>query len=131
MAKVSAWIAVPVCVVLAACAGTPAPADGTPATPVVSQRSVVSGTIGVMVEPSPDGLRVAALDPAGAAARAGLEKGDVVLRAQGRPLPSVREFNTRVVDSRPGRPLRLDVRRGAQALSIDVTVEQVRSALLL
>src|SRR5207302_1050244 len=61
------------------------------------------------------------------AARAGLAPGDLVLRIDGVPVKSVERFLERIWDS-PGRPLRVDVRRGADSLSITVVPEVAAGA---
>jgi len=61
------------------------------------------------------GLRVASLAPRGAAARAGLVVGDLLLTVEGRPIGSP-EGLLRLLE--PGRPLRLGVQRGAERLTL-------------
>ncbi len=62
---------------------------------------------------------VGALQPGRAAARAGLATGDVIVRVDGVPLRSVDQFLSRVWQS-AGKPLALDVQRGAATLALTV-----------
>ena len=115
---------------VAACA-TP-PEQGAPATSGARKeapRSLLPGTIGAVVEPAEGGVRVQALDQDGPGARAGLQVGDVIMRCANAPVATTRDFNQRVLATRPGGRLRLDVRRNAQPLRLDVDVVQLRTAL--
>ena len=58
--------------------------------------------------------------PGGPAALAGLEKGDRIVQADGRPYHSIDSFKNKV-----GQPVRLQVARGDSALEIDVRPEDV------
>jgi regulator of sigma E protease len=60
--------------------------------------------------------------PEGAAARAGLRKGDVVLAIDGKPVADWIELTDKVRAS-PGRALQLQVRRGGATLEVGVTPE--------
>lgn len=61
--------------------------------------------------------------PAGAAAKAGLHKGDVVLAIEGKPVADWIDL-TEKVRAAPGRALRLEVRRGGELLQVTVTPER-------
>jgi regulator of sigma E protease len=58
--------------------------------------------------------------PEGAAAQAGLRAGDRILAVDGRPVSTWAELVAEVV-ARPGRPARLEVERGGEALAVVVT----------
>jgi regulator of sigma E protease len=62
--------------------------------------------------------------PGGAAARAGLAPGDRVAAIGGEPIETWAEFVTRVRAS-PGRPLLLEIQRGAERRRLEVTPEAV------
>jgi regulator of sigma E protease len=61
--------------------------------------------------------------PGGAAARAGLRKGDLVAAIDGKPVADWVQL-TETVRAAPGRVLRLDVRRGGEPLQLAVTPER-------
>ena len=69
---------------------------------------------------------IASVLPGGAAARAGLGAGDEVLGIDGRPVEGSSAL-IEVIRDRPGRALRLEVRRGADVLSVEVVPDPQRS----
>jgi regulator of sigma E protease len=87
-----------------------------------------------MKEPGPDSDAMAALGldvwigmplvenavADGAGARAGLQKGDVVLGADGKPFAHAADF-VQAVRAAPGRTLQLQVRRGSQTVTLPLT----------
>jgi S1-C subfamily serine protease len=64
--------------------------------------------------PGPRGVVVTEVDPEGAAAKAGLRPGDVVLEIDRDPVADVAAFRTLVAAARPGESLRLYVHRQSQ-----------------
>ncbi|HEV7994334.1 MAG TPA: trypsin-like peptidase domain-containing protein [Gemmatimonadaceae bacterium] len=66
------------------------------------------------------GLLVLALDPHGAAARAGIIQGDVLLGHAGRPFANGSELGTLLRDASPGTMLRFDVGRGGHRFTCEV-----------
>lgn len=60
----------------------------------------------------------------GAAARAGIQTGDVVTAVDGAPILYFRELQAKVEGS-GGRPLRLDLRRGQEQLALTVTPDML------
>ena len=106
-------------VLLGACASEPAHEPG----------SVVSGTIGVAVRSSPEGVIVSAVGQGSPAERAGIEVGDRLLRYNGEAIGEVRQFERLVLDSAPGSIVRLEVSRGGAVRTLDVPVEQMRTAI--
>jgi S1-C subfamily serine protease len=70
-------------------------------------------------------VRVTAIDPNGAGARAGLAMGDVITHIGGRPTIDP-DFGRRWRDfwgQRPGAPMGLTVVRGTETLTLTATVE--------
>lgn len=65
---------------------------------------------------------VLALDPNGAAARAGIIQGDVLLGHAGRPFGTSADLAALLRDVGPGGALRLDVGRGGRTISCDVVM---------
>ncbi|MBV9994285.1 MAG: site-2 protease family protein [Caulobacteraceae bacterium] len=78
--------------------------------------SLFFGAFGEAVAPTRIGLVV----PGEAAARAGLQPGDLMTAADGRELSTFDDLRLYVQD-RAGAPIRLTVRRGAQTLEVAVT----------
>jgi S1-C subfamily serine protease len=110
--------------VLAACARPEAAPAPEPAS-AAAEDSVVPGTIGVLVRPGPSGVVVTAVGESGPAARSGVRVGDLVVRYNGEPISSPRQFYRLMVDSRPGSIARLELRREGAVRTLDVPVEQL------
>jgi S1-C subfamily serine protease len=89
------------------------------------QDSVVPGTIGVLVHQKEGRVIVAAVGKTSPAAEKGVSVGDVVLRYNGEPVASARQFNRLVVDSPPGSLVRLELLRGGEVRTLEVPVEQL------
>ena len=72
---------------------------------------------------TPSGALVADLWPDGAAQRAGLRQGDVVIAADGGPVVDAAALNYAVGTHRPGEIIRLTVRRGSADQSLTLRAE--------
>jgi regulator of sigma E protease len=68
--------------------------------------------------------RLMAIAPGSAAAEAGLQPGDVIVRAGGAPIANFTDLQSHVTPS-AGQPLAMDVQRGDQMLSLTVTPGEV------
>ena len=84
---------------------------------------MVPGSIGAVVAHANAGVLVTALRADSRSA--GLRVGDVVLRYNGEPVASPRQFYRLVTDSRPGSVARLHVLRDGGQHVVDVPVEQL------
>lgn len=93
--------------------------------PAPAEDSLVPGTIGIIVRPDPSGVIVSALGARGPAARSGVRVGDVVVRYNGEPVSSPRQFYRLMTDSRPGSVAQLELRREGAVHTIEVPVEQL------
>jgi S1-C subfamily serine protease len=104
---------------LAACGQAPVQAPEK-AEQGAAEESVVPGTIGVTVRQDGNAVVVSAV-------RKGSEVkvGDVVLRYNGEPVASPREFYRLVVDSAPGSRARLEVLREGAARTLEVPVHEL------
>lgn len=71
-----------------------------------------------------DGVVIDAVQEDAPAAKAGLKKGDIVTRANGRDINSVSALRNTVALVRPGSELNLDVYRNGRPMQITVTVEE-------
>lgn len=85
--------------------------------------SVVPGTIGVLVRQESSNVVVAALGRGSAAS--GVRVGDVVVRYNGEPVISPRQFYRLVADSRPGSLARLEVMREGALRAFEVPVHEL------
>ncbi len=110
-------------VLLTGCAQPEAPPPRVEPAPAVDR--LVPGTIGILVRPDPSGVIVSALGARGPAARSGVRVGDVVVRYNGEPLSSPRQFYRLMVDSRPGSVARLELRCEGAVHTLEVPVEQL------
>jgi serine protease Do len=105
--------------------------------PQLRQGKVIRGKIGVSVAVVPregyqdfglssrKGALVATVTPGGAAAKAGLEPGDVIVEYNGRPVTNRDELVQMVVGTRPGTTVPVKVMRNKQEKTLNVTVEQL------
>jgi serine protease Do len=105
--------------------------------PQLQQGRVIRGRIGVSISAVPregfeelglktrTGAIVAAVTPGGAAAKAGLEPGDIVLQFNGRPVTKTDELQKLVVGTKPGTSVSVRVLRNKQERTVNVTVEEL------
>lgn len=87
--------------------------------------SISEPRLGATLRPHETGVLVSAIDPSGAGARAGLQRGDVITRIGGRSTldPDFGERWRSYWGVRPGAEMPLEVRRGTQTLSLTAIVE--------
>jgi serine protease Do len=105
--------------------------------PELQQGKVVRGRIGVSISAVPQegfedfglkaraGAIVAAVTPGGAAAKAGLEPGDVVIQFNGRPIAKTDDLQKMVVSTKPGTTVPIRVLRNKQERTLNVTVDEL------
>ena len=113
-----------VLILTAACAG-----DGLKPEAPATYDSPISGTIGVAVANGDAGVMIVGVRAGSAAARAGLREGDRIRRCNGEPVANARELERRVLDSRPGSILELEIGRGAESRSVVLPVEEILTAV--
>ena len=70
-----------------------------------------------------DGCRLAAVDKPSPAAKAGLQKGDLVLTVNGRLIKAA-AFRRWVAEAEPGETLHLEIQRGDKVMALAVKLEQ-------
>jgi len=68
------------------------------------------------------GVEVTTVDPESAAAKAGLEKGDVVLEYDGQAVVGVQQFTRLVRETPAGRAVALEVSRNGQTRKLEATI---------
>src|SRR4051812_23284267 len=105
--------------------------------PQLHSGKITRGRIGVSVVPVPReafedfglksraGAVVAQVAPSGAAAKAGLEPGDVITQYNGRPIAKSDDLVKAVVATKPGTSVPMKVLRNKQEKTLNVTVEEL------
>jgi serine protease Do len=105
--------------------------------PQLRQGKVVRGRIGVQISAVPregfeefglksrSGAIVAQVMSGGAAGKAGIEPGDVILEYNGRPVTNNNELVKMVVATKPGTTVPVKVLRNKQEKTINVTVDEL------
>jgi serine protease Do len=98
---------------------------------------VVRGWLGVGVQPvTPDladalelktdqGALVSQVDPSSPAAKAGIRRGDVIVRFGGVPIERTRDLPRTVASSQPGTPVKLEVLRDGKTVEKTVEVAEL------
>src|SRR5262249_16979392 len=81
-----------------------------------------AGTAGALGLKEARGALVAALDPEGPAARAGLRRGDVIVSFRGRAVATDEELRTRMSRLKPGDQAPLKVLRDGRRLDLELTL---------
>jgi uncharacterized iron-regulated protein len=71
----------------------------------------VSGKLGVMLEDSEKGVKIAAVVPGGAAEQAGVEEGDRILKLDDSPVKRAADVRIELLDRSPGDRVRLTLQR--------------------
>jgi serine protease Do len=98
---------------------------------------VVRGWLGVGVEDvspaqaearggSLEGALVSDVTPGSPAAKAGLQRGDIIVALDGEPIPDGRALRLRIAEKPPNSTVRLDVIRGGHHREITAKLEQLR-----
>jgi len=73
----------------------------------------------------PSGALVASVTPNSPAAKAGLEQGDIIVQAGGRPVKAVHDLPRIVAATPPGQKLELTVRRNGKDTTLSATVAEM------
>jgi len=77
---------------------------------------------GLWTNDAETGALVATVDPDGPAARAGLQRGDIILGVDGSTIENHRDFLDAISDHGVDDTLKLALRRGNESVSLDLTV---------
>lgn len=92
---------------------------------LISASPLHASWIGITVQDdasgkgAPGGVRVTDVSRDSPGARAGLKAGDVILSANGIPIPSTRDFVTIVQETPPGKPIEMRVSRKGTTLAVN------------
>jgi putative serine protease PepD len=87
-----------------------------------ARRTVIGAQVGGPGTGAGGGVRLAAVEPSGPAAGAGLKTGDVILKLNGRPMTEPTDLIALVRKFAPGSVVRVEYRRGATRLNTSVTL---------
>ena len=75
-----------------------------------------------------EGALVSGVTPDGAAAKAGIKRGDVILSYQGRPVVDTNAFRNEIAATKPGTTVTLKVVREGSTREVKATLEEMASA---
>lgn len=104
---------------------------------IVDHGKVIRGHLGVMIQGvDPDmakqfglsqggGALVGDVTPGSPAAKAGIQRGDVILELNGKPVTSQDELSVRISETPPGTPVHLKIFRNGQSQNVTVTLNQL------
>jgi serine protease Do len=103
----------------------------------VSRGAVTRGHLGVAVQevtptiarglgiPEARGILVSDVVPAGPAAKAGLQRGDVIMAVDGKPVNDVGHFRNLIAGLPPSTKIKLTILRGGREQAVEVTVGEL------
>jgi S1-C subfamily serine protease len=117
-----------ICLLLLLAAGCAAPSAPPPQPPpehVAAADGLLPGSIGVLTKRAAHGVVVQEVRRESAAASAGVRAGDRVLRFNGAPVSSVREFNRLMLDSPPGSRVHLELERDGDVRRVELPVREL------
>ena len=104
---------------------------------IIKTGKVTRGYLGVSIQDiTPDlatamklgkkhGALVSAVDPKGPAAQGGLQSGDVIIEANGRPIEDSRELRLMVSDMAPGSQINVRVLHNGQTRTVKLTLAEM------
>ena len=75
-----------------------------------------------------EGALVSNVTPDGAAAKAGITRGDVILSYQGRPVVDTNSFRNEIAATKPGTTVTLKVLRNGKTIEVKPTLEEMAAA---
>jgi serine protease Do len=101
---------------------------------ILKQGKVIRGYLGAWIQPvtpeiakafglsKPEGALLGDVEPGTPAARAGLERGDIVVALNGEPVTDTSQFRLKIAMTAPGTKVRLKVMRGSAEKEVDVVL---------
>lgn len=87
--------------------------------------SVKGGVLGVILEEREDGVGIQRVMPDGGGQRAGLSRGDVIVKVNGKQMQNLPMVVDTVREHLPGEQIKLEIRRGEETLSIKATLGRI------
>ena len=87
--------------------------------------SVKGGVLGVILEEREDGVGIQRVMPDGGGQRAGLRRGDVIVKVNGKQMQNLPMVVDTVREHLPGEQVKLEIRRGEETLSIKATLGRI------
>jgi putative serine protease PepD len=97
-----------------------------------SGRAALGVTIAQTYDPisgESGGIGLVGVTKGGSADNAGLKKGDVILSVNGTPTVSTTALSETLANLKPGRPVKIEVRRGDTKKTVDVTLGELPGSL--
>ena len=88
-------------------------------------RWIRGGVLGIFLEPSDEGTRILGVNPKGSGARAGLRRGDIIVRVNGRDVADVDACIHAIGSYLPGDRVQLTVRRGEKEVEIEAELDSI------
>lgn len=86
---------------------------------------IKGGVLGVLLEERDDGVGIARVMPDGGGQRAGLLRGDVVVKVNGQEMKNLAMVVDTVRQHLPGEQVNLEIRRGEETLSMKATLGRI------
>jgi len=83
---------------------------------------VKGGFLGVKLQPADEGVAVLEVVPGAAAEKAGLKKGDLILRVDGEAVESVTDMVLKVAGKKPGAEVGLVIKRDGKVARVNATL---------
>jgi serine protease Do len=106
---------------------------------ILKHGKVIRGYLGAWIQPvtpeiaksfglsQPQGALLSDVDPDGPAGRSGLQRGDIVLELDGKPITDTREFRLKLAMTKPGTTVRLKVYRDGKERDVSVVLGEMPS----
>ena len=92
---------------------------------VTEEEDFESLGLGAHVDTLDSAVAVSVVAEDGPAGAAGMRPGDVIVAFNGERIEGTRDLQNRVVATRPGTTVAVDILRGGEEITLDVTVEQL------
>jgi len=92
----------------------------------VEHRELPSkGLMGILIGRSEKGILVDGVTPGSAAEKAGIQRGDILVRIDGEPVSSLPELRIKMLDKGPGERIRVDLKRNDRSLIKELVLGRV------